>query len=103
MPPSESLLRGLNVEFGIATGRTRVNRRLNTRYMGLQARPRCRAEDQDRQAAVTKVLLVPQILVGRNEEIVASLLGGREQLPVAQCCPALLIHRVNQVTYELAP
>jgi hypothetical protein len=57
----------------------------------LNARPTRRQKNYDAHPAVREILLILQILVSRKQQIVASLLGRHDKLPVIQGTPTELV------------
>ena len=65
--------------------------------MELNTGPRRSQQDDDCQFPVYEVLLMAEILIRRDQELVAVFLRAVEQLPVAQARPASFEGRVNLV------
>lgn len=61
-----------------------IYRTLNTVNVLPNLRPRRRAQHQNGQATSRKVLLMTQVLIGRDKEIITCLLSSREQLTVLE-------------------
>lgn len=67
-----------NLDLNIAATHRRAHCFNNALHMGTQLRPLLNPENHDGDFPVRKILLVAQILVGRQQNIEASLFGNRQ-------------------------
>src|SRR5262249_26504266 len=74
----------------------------NRSYLGLNARPRGRLEDDEREATPSQILLIAQVLIGRDQNFKPCTLGGVEQGAIRQGRPSLLICGRNTVSDKLS-
>ena len=65
--------------------------------------PRCGHEHQYRQLPGRQVLLMPEALIGRDEEFVAIPFGSIKQGAVAELCPSTFEGRVHAVLWKVTP
>ncbi len=86
--------------FRIAAGQRRVNS-LNDQVDGtLYPRPARGRQNDDRYAPRRKVLLIPKIRVGRDQQIEAVSLGGIEQTAIGELSSATLVCRGYLVLHQ---
>lgn len=67
---------------------------------GANARPTRRREHQYRDAPRRQVLLVLQVLIGRNEQGEIGVFGGLQQFSILQLCPSALERRIDGVASQ---
>jgi len=72
----------------------RVHGVSNLERVFLDFRPAGGWQNKDCQPSASEVLLVTQVLVGRDEDVVSFFRRG-QQIPVAQFCPAHFVSRGN--------
>jgi hypothetical protein len=71
--------------------------------MFLDSWPTCRQQDDNAYFPPGKILLVPEILVRRDERFESGCFSPIQQLPVFKLTPALLISCFDRVGREMLP
>ena len=75
-------------DFLIAASDRRIHRRYNFVEMEFDVRPLLVAEDDDRNSAPGKILLITDILVRSKKQLVASIFSFTQQLAILEFVPA---------------
>jgi hypothetical protein len=73
----------------------------NCRRVVSYLRPRRCHQDHDAEPQVSEVMLVPQVLVCRNQHFVAMQNGRRKQVAILELAPRLFEDRVDLVAHQM--
>ena len=92
-----------NSDFEIAARNHRIDCLNDEVGSALNSRPTRGRQDNDCDASVGKVLLIPQVSVGSNEQFETVGLGGIEQEAIGQLRPAALICGDDLMPGQVAP
>lgn len=67
--PKDVSADGRNLDLRVAPWHGSINGADHSRDTALDTRPACRGQNDHRYASGTQVLLIPQVVIGRNENI----------------------------------
>ena len=93
----------LNIErnFDQTAGLHLNDSRGNCRRVVSYLRPRRCHQDHDAEPQVSEVMLVPQVLVYRDQHVVAMQNGRRKQVAILELAPRLFEDRVDLVAHQM--
>ncbi|MDQ3959611.1 MAG: hypothetical protein M3255_04830 [Pseudomonadota bacterium] len=90
-PVQHRVSQSKNLNLRIASRVGTINCANHSRDLGLYARPACRSQNNDCNASRPKVLLMPEVLIGRDENLKPFSFCCVKQFAVLQRRPAALV------------